>query len=69
LDDESDLSWDPFILYFVTLMRLTSVVFWSIEGLARTLLAFYIGYLILFELHTVNRSLVEDCYLQNKSQI
>lgn len=65
-EDELDLSWDLFSIYFITLMKLDSLIFWAPEGIARTLLAFYIVYLILFEVHTANRSYVEDNYFSSK---
>ena len=66
LEDESDWSWDLFTLYFNMLMKLDSLIFWAVEGIARTLLALYIGYLITFEVHTVNRSYTEDLYFNQK---
>jgi hypothetical protein len=41
-------------------------MFYVPEGIARTFLAFYIGYLIVFEVHTANRSYTEDNYLAQK---
>jgi hypothetical protein len=66
LEDEIDLSSDLFSLYFIMLTKLGSLMFYVPEGIARTFLAFYIGYLIVFEVHTANRSYVEDMYLANK---
>jgi hypothetical protein len=62
LEDELDLSWDLFSLYFIFLMKLDSIIFWATEGIARTFLALYIGYLIVFEVHTANRSYLEELY-------
>jgi hypothetical protein len=44
------------------LVKLDSIIFWAIEGIARTFLALFIGYLMVFEVHTANRSYVEDGY-------
>ena len=65
-EDEIDLSWDLFSIYFIMLMKLDSIIFWAAEGIARTFLALYIGYLITFEIHTTNRSYVEDMYFSQK---
>lgn len=66
LEDEIDLSADLFSLYFIMLTKLGSLMFYIPEGIARAFLAFYIGYLIVFEVHTTNRSYVEDTYLTGK---
>jgi hypothetical protein len=68
LEDEIDLSSDLFSLYFIMLTKLGSLMFYIPEGIARIFLAFYIGYLIVFEVHTANRSYVEDLYLAHKRQ-
>ena len=66
LEDEIDLSADLFSLYFIFLTKLGSLMFYIPEGVARAFLAFYVGYLIVFEVHTANRSYAEDLYLSNK---
>jgi len=66
LEDEIDLSVDIFSLYFIFLTKLGSLMFYIPEGVARAFLAFYIGYLIVFEVHTANRSYTEDFYLTSK---
>ena len=66
LEDESDFSSDLFSLYFILVTKLASLMFYVPEGIARTFLAFYIGYLIVFEVHTANRSRSEDLYLTFK---
>jgi hypothetical protein len=66
LEDEIDLSIDLFSLYFIMLTKLGSLMFYIPEGIARAFLAFYIGYLIVFEVHTANRSYNEDLYISNK---
>lgn len=66
LEDETDFSSDLFSLYFIFLVKLGSLMFYVPEGIARTFLALYIGYLIVFEVHTVNRSSSEDSYFTSK---
>jgi hypothetical protein len=66
LEDEIDLSIDLFSLYFIMLTKLGSLMFYIPEGIARAFLAFYIGYLIVFEVHTANRSYNEDLYISHK---
>ena len=66
LEDEIDFGSDLFSLYFIFLAKLGSLMFYVPEGIARTFLAFYIGYLIVFEVHTANRSYTEDNYLAQK---
>jgi hypothetical protein len=66
LEDEIDLSVDLFSLYFIFLTKLGSLMFYIPEGVARIFLAFYIGYLIIFEVHTANRSYTEDMYISSK---
>jgi hypothetical protein len=69
LEDEIDLSSDLFSLYFIMLTKLGSLMFYIPEGIARAFLAFYIGYLIVFEVHTANRSYVEDTYIPQKRSL
>lgn len=68
-EDETDFSADLFSLYFIMLAKLGSLMFYVPEGIARTFLALYIGYLIVFEVHTANRSYSEDLYLYNKRNV
>jgi hypothetical protein len=65
-EDEFDFTSDLFSLYFVFLAKLSALMFYVPEGIARTFLAFYIGYLIIFEVHTANRSYTEDSYINSK---
>jgi hypothetical protein len=66
LEDEVDLGLDLFSLYFIFLAKLGSLMFYVPEGIARTFLALYISYLIIFEVHTIDRSITETVYLTNK---
>jgi len=65
-EDEADFSVDLFSLYFIIWGKLSLFVFFIIEEIARVGLALYITYLIVFEVHSVNRSYVEDTYLATK---
>jgi hypothetical protein len=66
LEDEIEFGSDLFSIYFIILAKLGSLMFYVPEGIARTFLALYIGYLIVFEVHTANRSYTEDNYLSVK---
>ncbi len=66
LEDEMDLANDLFALYFVVWGKFALFVFFIIEEIARVGLALYITYLIVFEVHAVNRSFVEDTYFTSK---
>lgn len=66
LENEIDLGLDLFSLYFIFLAKLGSLMFYVPEGIARTFLALYISYLIIFEVHTINRSINETLYLSRK---
>jgi hypothetical protein len=66
LKDEVDLGLDLFSLYFIFLAKLGSLMFYVPEGIAETFLALYISYLIIFEVHTIDRSITETVYLTNK---
>jgi hypothetical protein len=66
LEDEVDFSADLFSLYFVIWGKFTLFNFFGLEEVARVGLALFITYLIVFEVHSLNRSYVEDTYLANK---
>ena len=68
-EDEIDLSNDLFSLYFIIWSKFSLFLFFSIEETLRVLLAFYVTYLIIFEVQAVNRSYVEDTYLFKKKQV
>ena len=65
-EDESDFYADLFSLYFVVWGKLSLFVFFVIEELLRVALALYVTYLIVFEVHAINRSYVEDTYFSTK---
>jgi len=66
LEDEVDFIADLFSVYFVIWGKLTLFVFFIIEELLRLALALYVTYLIVFEVHAINRSYVEDTYFATK---
>jgi hypothetical protein len=67
-EDKIDLSNDLFSLYFIIWSKFSLFLFFSIKETLRVLLAFYVTYLIIFEVQAVNRSYVEDTYLFKKRQ-
>lgn len=62
LEDESDFFLDLFYLYFMCWAKLFLFIFFILEEILRLSLAFYICYLIIFEVHAVNSSYLEDSY-------
>jgi hypothetical protein len=66
LEDENDFSNDLFYTYFVVWGKLFFFIFFMSEEAARLGLAFYICYLIIFEVHAVNCSYKEDNFFLNK---
>lgn len=66
-ENEMDISFDLFSLYFIVWGKLSLSLFFIIEELARIALALYVMFLIVFEVQSVNRSYVEDNYLSNKN--
>ena len=68
LEDEIDLANDLFSLYFILWSKFSLFFFFAIEECLRVTLAFYLTYLIIFEVQAVNRSYVEDTYLFKKRQ-
>jgi hypothetical protein len=69
LEDEMDLSGDLFALYFIVWGKFSLFLFFIIDEVLRVSLALYITYLIVFEVHSVNRSYVEDTYFATKKTI
>lgn len=68
-EDEVDLANDLFSLYFILWSKFSLFFFFAIEECARVTLAFYLTYLIIFEVQAVNRSYIEDTYLFKKRQV
>lgn len=66
LEDENDFFNDLFYLYFLTQGKLFYFLFYTVELTARFGLAFYVIYLVLFEIYGVNCSYKEDNYFNSK---
>lgn len=66
LEDEHDFFNDWFYLYFVIWGKLFYFTFFMLEEAARLSLAFYVCYLIIFEVHSVNCSYKEDTFFHSK---
>ena len=67
-EDEFDFSLDLFSLYFIVWAKFSLFFIFALEEVARVSLAFFIVYLIIFEIQAVNRSYVEDTFIQSKKQ-
>ena len=65
-EDETDFSKDLFYIYFIVWGKIFYFCFFILEEAARLALAFYICYLIIFEIHNVNCSYCEDTYMVSK---
>jgi hypothetical protein len=68
LEDENEFFLDLFYIYFVCWAKLFTFIFFILEEILRLSLGFYICYLIIFEVHSVNCSYVEDNYIQSARQ-
>lgn len=68
LEDENEFMLDLFYIYFLCWAKFFTFIFFILEELLRISLAFYICYLIIFEVHSVNCSYVEDNYIQQSRQ-
>lgn len=66
LEDENEFIMDIFVIYYLCWSKLFTFIFFILEELLRLALAFYICYLIIFEVHSVNCSYVEDNYIISK---
>lgn len=66
LEEENEFFFDLFNLYFMLWGKFFFFCFFILEEIFRLLLAFYIIYLIIFDVHAVNCSYVEDTYFINK---
>lgn len=65
-EDENDFFGDFFYLYFVIWGKIFYFLFYTLELIARFGLAFYVIYLIIFEIYGVNCSFKEDSYISLK---
>lgn len=68
-EDENNFSNDLFYSYFVVWGKLNFFLFFIVEESARLGLAFYISFLIIFEVHSVNCSYKEDTFVEDKKTI
>ena len=59
-------TYDFFNLFFLMFIELSNYWLFLLEEIFRVFLAFYIIYLIIFEVHSVNLSYIEDNYLSFK---
>lgn len=66
LEDESDFFNDLFYVYFLLWGKIFYFLFYTVELTARFGLAFYVIYLVLFEIYGVNCSYKEDTYFNIK---
>ena len=66
LEDENDFFNDLFYMYFLVWGKLFYFLFYTVELTARFGLAFYVIYLVLFEIYGVNCSYKEDHYFSSK---
>ena len=66
LEDENDFSNDLFYIYFLVWGKIFYFLFYTVELTARFGLAFYVIYLVLFEIYGVNCSYREDTYFNVK---
>jgi len=64
LEEENEFFLDFFYIYFIYWAKFFSFIFFILEEILRISLAFYICYLIVFEVHAVNASYIEDSYMQ-----
>lgn len=63
LEEENEFFIDLFYIYFLCWGKFFFFIFFILEEILRLSLAFYICYLIAFEVHAVNASYVEDSYI------
>lgn len=65
-EDEHSFTNDFFYLYFILWGKISFFFFFMLEEAARLALAFYICYLIIFEVHSANCSYYEDNFMLSK---
>lgn len=66
LEEENEFFFDIFSIYYLVWGKFFFFLFFILEEIFRILLAFYIIYLIIFDVHAVNCSYLEDNYFFNK---
>lgn len=65
-EDEIDFTVDLFSIYFLIWSKFVLFFFFAIDEVARVFLAFYLVYLMIFEMQAVNRSFPEDNFFLKK---
>lgn len=66
LEEENEFFFDLFYIYFLLWGKFFTFIFFILEEILRLSLGFYICYLIIFDIHAVNASYVEDNFFYNK---
>jgi hypothetical protein len=62
----STYTFDAFVIHVIMCVKLLGFIFFIFEEVGRFLLAFFILYLIILEIQSINRSYSEDAYVTNK---
>jgi hypothetical protein len=60
------LDFDSITTYFIICGYYLTIIFFILEAAGRALLAFFIVYLIIFEMQSINRSYTEDSFINNE---
>ena len=68
LEDECEFVLNFFFVYFVCWAKFALFTLFILEEILRLSLGFYICYLIIFEVHSVNGSYIEDSYFASSRQ-
>ena len=66
LENTLDISFDLFSFYYIAWSKFTFFLLFAVDEVVRVILASYIIFLIVFEVHAVNRSYTEDSYINTK---
>jgi len=69
LEDENEFFLDLFYIYFICWAKFFTFIFFILEEILRLSLGFYICYLIIFEVHSVNCSYTEDLFMLNQRSL
>lgn len=69
LEDENGFMGDLFYLYFLIFGKIVFFLVFMIEEAGKVFLGFFISFLIIFEMHSVNCSYREDLYINSKKTI
>lgn len=68
MEDENEFFLDLFYIYFICWAKFFTFIFFILEEILRLSLGFYICYLIIFEVHSVNCSYSEDSFLSDQKR-